>query len=91
LSPILSTLTTWLPRTTKWSLTLREERKLQVVKTVFKIVLAPKKAKVCERFRILHNEKLRHLSGSRGIVEQLSLRWVRQEMQTEAWWGSAHF
>jgi hypothetical protein len=65
---------------------LREELTLrEAAKTVFKIVLAPKKAKVTERFRILHNEKLRHLSGSRGVVELLRLRWeCKQKLGEEA-------
>jgi hypothetical protein len=63
-----------------WSLTLREERRLRVSeKRVLRRIFGPKRDKVTEEWRKLHNEELRKLYSSPSIIKIIKstrMRWA---------------
>jgi hypothetical protein len=63
-----------------WSLTLREEHRLRVFENrVLKRISGPKRNEVTGGWRKLHNEELRGLYSSPGIVRVITAR--RQDGQ----------
>jgi hypothetical protein len=61
-----------------WSLTLREEHRLQVfANRVVRRILAPKRDEVMEGWRKLHNEELRDLYSSPSLIRIIKLRRMR--------------
>ena len=77
----------------EWSLTLREECELRVLRRIF----GPKSDKVTREWRKLHNEELNDLYSSPNIVRMIKLRRIRWEGHvarmgrgeeyTGLWWG----
>ena len=58
-----------------WSLTLREERRLQVFENrVLRRVFGPKRDEVTEEWRKLHKEELRNLYSLPNIVQVVKSR-----------------
>jgi hypothetical protein len=58
-----------------WSLTLREEHKLRVFENrVLSRIFGPKRNGVMGRWRKLHNEELRDLCSSPGIISMMKSR-----------------
>jgi hypothetical protein len=64
-----------------WSLTLREEHRLQVFKNrVLRRIYGPKRDEVTGDWRKLHNEELHILYSSPNIIRQIKsrrIRWAR--------------
>ena len=61
-----------------WSLTLREERKLRVFENkVLRRIFGPRRDKVTEEWRRLHNEELNDLYSSSSIVRVIKSRRMR--------------
>jgi hypothetical protein len=77
-----------------WSLTLREERRLRVLRRIF----GPKRDEVTVGWRKLHNEQLHNLYSSPSIIRMVKLRtmrWAwhvarmgRRGMRVGYWWES---
>jgi hypothetical protein len=63
-----------------WSLTLREEQRLRVFQNrVLRRISGPKRDKVTEGWRKLHNKKLRALYSSPSIIRMIKsrrMKWV---------------
>ena len=62
-----------------WSLTLREERKLQVFENmVLRRIFGPRRDEVTGKWRRLHNEELNDLYSSPNIVRVIKsrMRWA---------------
>jgi hypothetical protein len=61
-----------------WSLTLREGHRLRVFENkVLRRIFGPKRDEVTGRWRKLHNEELRDLYSSRGIIRIIKSRRMR--------------
>ena len=61
-----------------WSLTLREERRLRVFKNrVLRGIFGPKRNKVTEEWRRLHNEELNELYSIPNIIRAIKSRRMR--------------
>jgi len=82
-----------------WSLTLREERRLEVFENrVLRRIFGPKRDEVTREWRKLHNEELDDLYCSPNIVLVIKLRrmrWAghvarmgRSEVYIGFWWGN---
>jgi len=56
-----------------WSLTLREERRLRVLRRIF----GPKRDELTGQWRKLHNEELNDLYSSPSIVRKIKSRRIR--------------
>jgi hypothetical protein len=56
-----------------WSLTLREEHRLRVLRRIF----GPKRDEVTGEWRKLHSEELHNLYSSPDIIRQVKSRWMR--------------
>jgi hypothetical protein len=83
----------------KWSLTLREERRLRVFEDrVLRGVFGSKRDEVKGEWRKLHNEGLNDMYSSPTIVRVIKsrrMRWAgrvarmgREEAYTGFWWGN---
>jgi hypothetical protein len=58
-----------------WSLTLREEHRLKVFENrVLRRIFGPKRDKVAQGWRKLHNEKLHNLYSSPSIIRMIKSR-----------------
>jgi hypothetical protein len=60
-----------------WSLTLREERRLRMFRTL-RIIFGPKRDEVTGEWRRLHNEELNDLYSSPTIVRVIKSRRMRR-------------
>ena len=78
-----------------WSLTLREERRLRVLRRIFVL----KRDEVTREWRKLHNKELNDLYSSLrivGAIKSRRMRWAghvarmgeKGEAYTEFWWGN---
>jgi hypothetical protein len=56
-----------------WSLTLRDERRLKVLRRIF----GPNRDEVTGEWRKLHNEELNYLYSSPNIIRVIKLRRIR--------------
>jgi hypothetical protein len=81
-----------------WSLTLREEHRLGVLKTVLRRIFGPKRDEVTGEWRKLHNEEPHDLYSSPSIIRILKarrMRWAGHVSRMEensmligCWWES---
>ena len=61
-----------------WSLTLKEERRLRVFENrVLRRIFGPKRDKMTEEWRKLHNEEFNGLYCSQNIVRRIKSRRMR--------------
>jgi hypothetical protein len=61
-----------------WSLTLREQHRLQVVENrVLRRIFGPRRQEVAEGWRRLHDEELHSLYASQNIMMMIKSRTVR--------------
>jgi hypothetical protein len=75
-----------------WSLTMREERRLRVLRRIF----GPKRDEVTGEWRKLHNEELNDLYALHNLVQVIRTRRMRLaghvacmgEVCTGFWWGN---
>jgi hypothetical protein len=59
------------------SLTLREEHRLRVFENRRRRIFGPKRVKVTEGSRKLHNEELLSLYSSPSIIRMIQSKWMR--------------
>ena len=73
--------------THKWSLTLREERRLRVFENgVLRRIFGPKRGEVTGEWRKLHNEELKGLYSSPNIVRVIESRRMRWAVHVASMW-----
>jgi hypothetical protein len=61
-----------------WSLTLKEEHRLRVLRRIFR----PERDEVTGGWRKLHNEELHNLYSSPSIIIMIKPRWMRWACST---------
>jgi hypothetical protein len=82
-----------------WSLTLREDHRLRAFENrVLRRIFAPKRDKVMEGWRKLHNEEIHNLYSSPSMIRMIKswrIRWAghvvwmgRRGMHIGYWWES---